>query len=140
MPAGKPSSATYEQSARAMRSPFSMCEAVVQIRIVDQSLPAHRGARLLEVHAHDGHSASIAPDPPESLSRPRILAGRVDVVDASTGPTTTNSRGSRRSRMARTISRELNTVAAAREVSGRRRLTSSGVANKSLDATLTFCN
>ncbi len=28
-------------------------EAAVQVRIVDQALPAHRGARLLEVHAHD---------------------------------------------------------------------------------------
>ena len=27
-------------------------EAAVQVRIVDQALPAHRGARLLEVHAH----------------------------------------------------------------------------------------
>src|SRR5579862_2276745 len=56
------------------------------------------------------------------------------------GPTTTKSRGSRRSRMARTISREWYTVSAARAVSGSRRLTSSGVANKSLEATLTFCN
>jgi hypothetical protein len=42
--------------------------------------------------------------------------------------------------MARTISRDLNTVAAALAVSGSRRLTSSGVANSSLDATLTFCS
>src|SRR5690606_13978246 len=28
-------------------------EAAIQSGIVDQPLPAHRGARLLEVHAHD---------------------------------------------------------------------------------------
>jgi len=35
---------------------------------------------------------------------------------------------------------DLNTVSAARVVSGSRRLTSSGVASSSLDATLTFCS
>jgi hypothetical protein len=56
------------------------------------------------------------------------------------GPTTTNSRESRRSKIARTDSRALNTASAALAVSGRRLLTSSGVANKSLETTLTFCN
>ena len=28
-------------------------EGVVEVGIVDESLPAHRGPRLLEVHAHD---------------------------------------------------------------------------------------
>jgi hypothetical protein len=42
--------------------------------------------------------------------------------------------------MARMISRERNTVSEARCVSGSLLFTSSGVANKSLDATLTFCN
>src|ERR1700730_15377075 len=56
------------------------------------------------------------------------------------GPTTTNSRGSRRSNIGRTVSRGFNTVSAAESVSGMRRLTSSGVASKSLETTLTFCN
>src|ERR1700681_4964565 len=56
------------------------------------------------------------------------------------GPTTTNSRGSRRSNIARTVSRDFSTVPAAESVSGMRRLTSSGVASKSLETTLTFCN
>src|ERR1700723_4173723 len=56
------------------------------------------------------------------------------------GQTTTKRGGSRRSNMARTSSRDLNTVSAARDVSGTRFLTSSGVANRSLEATLTFCN
>src|SRR5450631_1060077 len=56
------------------------------------------------------------------------------------GPTTTNSRGSRRSSIARTVSRDFNTVSAALSVSGMRRLISSGVASKSLAITLTFCN
>ncbi len=28
-------------------------ERVIQVRVVDQAFPAHCGARLLEVHAHD---------------------------------------------------------------------------------------
>ncbi len=56
------------------------------------------------------------------------------------GPTTTNNRGSRRSSMARTISRELNTVCAARIGQRQTRFTSSGVASRSLEATLTFCS
>ncbi len=69
----------------------------------------------------------------------RIFAGRSHIVNG-TRADHHEQRGSRRSNIARTISRDLNTVCAARAVSGSRRLTSSGVANRSLDATLTFCN
>ena len=46
----------------------------------------------------------------------------------------------RDARMARTASRDLNTVSAAFVVRGKRRLTSSGVAKRSLETTLTFCS
>jgi hypothetical protein len=38
--------------ACAFRSPSLMRKAAVQVRVVDVALPADRGTRLLEVHAH----------------------------------------------------------------------------------------
>ena len=42
-----------QQTARAMRRPSLMRKRLVEMRVVDQALPADRGARLLEVDAHD---------------------------------------------------------------------------------------
>src|SRR2546430_632519 len=41
----------HQQVARDAQ-PLVDAEAAVEVRIVDQAFPAHRGARLLEVHAH----------------------------------------------------------------------------------------
>ena len=55
------------------------------------------------------------------------------------GPTTTNSRGSCRSRMRRTALRLRKTNSSAADGSGMSRLTCSGVGSSSLEATLMFC-
>uniref|UniRef100_A0A914XQ04 Uncharacterized protein n=1 Tax=Panagrolaimus superbus TaxID=310955 RepID=A0A914XQ04_9BILA len=55
-------------------------EAAVQVRIIDQALPAHRGARLLEVHAHDDFQFAgqrIA----QRLQALGVLDGGLRVVD-----------------------------------------------------------
>ena len=50
---GQPDVDEVEQEPAAAAQPDVDGEASVQVRIVDQPLPAHRGARLLEVHPHD---------------------------------------------------------------------------------------
>ncbi|KAG1450799.1 hypothetical protein G6F57_016320 [Rhizopus arrhizus] len=55
-------------------------EAAVQGGVVDQALPAHRGARLLEVHAHDDFQFAgqrIA----QWLQALGVLDGRMRIVD-----------------------------------------------------------
>ncbi|KAG0924900.1 hypothetical protein G6F32_013743 [Rhizopus arrhizus] len=55
-------------------------EAAVQVGVVDQALPAHRGARLLEVHAHDDFQFAgqrIA----QWLQALGVLDGRMRIVD-----------------------------------------------------------
>ncbi|MPN04755.1 hypothetical protein SDC9_152002 [bioreactor metagenome] len=42
-----------EQDATRQTQAFVDAEGVVEARVVDQAFPAHRGARLLEIHAHD---------------------------------------------------------------------------------------
>ena len=59
LPAGTPSALMSISSERAMRRPFVDAKAAVQVRVVDQALPAHRGARLLEVHAHHDHQRVV---------------------------------------------------------------------------------
>jgi cobaltochelatase CobN len=55
-------------------------EALVQVRIVDQALPAHGGARLLEVDAHD--EEQIAGELVGHGVQPGgVLDGRVGIVD-----------------------------------------------------------
>ena len=82
-PAGRPRAEHVEQAAaRARRSPSVDVEAAVQAGIVDQALPAHRGARLLEVDPHDdqGSSASGA----TVAARPlRVVEGGRRVVDGA---------------------------------------------------------
>ena len=58
---------------------------VVQVRIVDQSLPAHRGARLLEIHAHDRAAAWSDTCAGRRLQAVGILARRLHIVDGA-GP------------------------------------------------------
>ncbi len=41
------------QQAARHAQPLVDVEAAIQVRIVDQALPTHRGAGLFEVHAHD---------------------------------------------------------------------------------------
>ena len=36
-------------------------EGVIEIGVVDQPLPAHRGARLFEIHAHDNQQVLFEP-------------------------------------------------------------------------------
>src|SRR5690606_11734636 len=53
---------------------------VVEVRIVDQALPAHRGAGLFEVHPH--HDLELAGEALALLLQAlRVLAGRRRVVD-----------------------------------------------------------
>src|SRR5690606_21183109 len=55
-------------------------EAVVEVGIVDEALPAHRGARLLEVHPH--HDLELAGEAPAlRLQALRVLARGRRVVD-----------------------------------------------------------
>ena len=50
---GEPGIQHAEQHAAGQEQAFANLMAAVDIRIVDQALPADRGARLLEIHAHD---------------------------------------------------------------------------------------
>ena len=51
---------------------------IVQVRIVDQPLPAHRGSRLLEVHAHDQQQrrCDFVGEPLEALAHTRAPPSR----------------------------------------------------------------
>ena len=121
------------------QDPLLDVERIVEIRIVDKPLPAHRGARLLEIHPHDQHQrgADLHRD---SAFRRRHTRAPPPRRESSTGrpPRTAADRAAPGWRARPRASG--STVSAARAVSGRRRLTSSGVASKSLEATLTFCN
>ena len=55
-------------------------EAAVQVRIVDQTFPADRGAWLLEVDAHHDHDA-VAELAPQASEAPRVFLGGAHVVD-----------------------------------------------------------
>ncbi|MNF39686.1 hypothetical protein D3C84_206650 [compost metagenome] len=55
-------------------------ERVVEVRVVDQALPADGGARLLEVHAHDQVQA-VGDLGSQLLEALGILVGGLDVVD-----------------------------------------------------------
>ena len=52
-PAGMPELEQIEQQLARQAQPLVEREAAVEVRIVDQPLPADRRARLLEVDAHD---------------------------------------------------------------------------------------
>lgn len=57
-------------------------ERVVQVRIVDQAFPAHRGTRLLEVHAHH-QEQRIRHFGRERLEAVGVFVGGLDVVDGA---------------------------------------------------------
>ena len=59
-------------------------ETAIQVGVVDETLPAHRGARLLEIDAHDNQQLFVeaVADRQESLG---VIPGRVDVMHR-TGP------------------------------------------------------
>jgi hypothetical protein len=56
--------------------------ATVQVRVVDQSLPAHRGARFLEVAAHD-HEQVVLEFAGEGRQELGVLEARPGVVDGA---------------------------------------------------------
>ena len=67
---------------QAAREPQALVdvEAAVQVRIVDQPLPADRGARLLEVHAHDDLERAL--EALALLAQPaRVLQRRGGIVN-----------------------------------------------------------
>src|SRR5919201_2271437 len=55
-----------EQQLPREMQPLVDCEGAVEMRIVDQPLPSHRGARFLEIHAHDDQEVV------RQLSRERV--------------------------------------------------------------------
>jgi iron complex outermembrane receptor protein len=68
-----------QQCARHAQSVVD-AEAVVHVRIVDQTLPAHRRARLFEIHAH--HDFKLAGEPVTLLEQAaRILHRGLRIVD-----------------------------------------------------------
>ena len=132
-PGGKPSSATYSSSSRASRMPFSMWnESSRSGSLISPFQPTV--VRGFSKYTRMTSSSVGCDLIRRAASGARHIRAPPPRRGSSTGPTTTNSRGSRRSRIARTISRERNTVSAARAVSGSRRFTSSGVANRSLES------
>ncbi len=68
-----------EQLARGADALLDV-EGVVEIRVVDQALPAHRGARLLEVDPHDQQHRVLDARGQLAQSQ-RVLAGRRRIVD-----------------------------------------------------------
>jgi hypothetical protein len=55
-------------------------EASVEVRIIDQTLPADRGPRLLEVHAHD--DAEVGGQLPRQLAQaPAVVEASFRVMD-----------------------------------------------------------
>jgi hypothetical protein len=87
----------HQQVARDAQSLVD-AEAAVQVGIVDEALPAHRGARLLEIHAHD-HFQLLFMLFPFCRSFPHTPPRRGSWIEH--GPMIT----SRRSDLPRTISR-----------------------------------
>src|SRR5437773_1943813 len=69
----------HQQVARDAQ-PLVDAEAAVEVRIVDQAFPAHRGARLLEVHAHQ-QLELVAVTPSLLLQFPCIFQRRERIVD-----------------------------------------------------------
>jgi len=133
--AGTPVSARNSSSSRASRMPFSMWnESSMSGR--NQALPAHRGTRLLEVDAHQHQHRAL--DALREAAQSRCILARRDRVVDRAGPTTTNSRGSSRSRMRRTAPRLRNTNSSDDAGSASSRLTCSGVGSSSLERTLMF--
>jgi hypothetical protein len=65
-----------------MCRPVLDVEAAVEVGVVDQALPAHGGARLLEVDAH--HDIEAVLDlVGQAAQAARIVQGGIDVVDGA---------------------------------------------------------
>ena len=69
----------HQQPTRE-REPLVDAEAPVQVRVVDQPLPADPGPRLLEVHPHD-QEERVGQPTLGSCQPLGVRPGRVDVVD-----------------------------------------------------------
>ncbi len=70
-----------QQAARGVKALVDVA-AAVQVRVVDEALPADRRARLLEVDAHR-HAEVVAQLLRGRGQAPGVLASRLDVVDAA---------------------------------------------------------
>ena len=68
-----------QQGARGVQAEVDV-EGVIELRVVDEALPAHRGARLLEIHAHD-HQQAACPGVRLFLQPRGVLAGCLGIVD-----------------------------------------------------------
>ncbi len=88
----QPEVVDVEQQLARQPQPLVDVKALVEVRIVDEPLPADRGARLLEVGAHhDDQLVGVALG--ERLSAARRSRAPPSCRESSTGPTTTTSRG-----------------------------------------------
>jgi hypothetical protein len=70
----------FDQQAARLAQSLLDVEGVVHVRVVDQPLPADRGARLLEVHAHD-EVERLLHALGQRLEAPGVLARSLQVVD-----------------------------------------------------------
>ena len=81
---GNPSAGDVEQQPPGPTDALFDVEAVVQVRVVDQALPAERRTRLLEVGAH--HEVErVAGLAGQGAQSPGVVHGRLGVVDRA-GP------------------------------------------------------
>ena len=69
-----------EEELAAHAEPFVNVVRSVQVRVVHEALPPHRGARLLEVDAHDNEELALV-EHLEATQPQRVLTARVNVVD-----------------------------------------------------------
>ena len=70
----------FHQQTPGGAQPFLDVEGIVEVRVVDQSLPADGGTRLLEIHAH--HDVQAVADLVGQLAQtPRVVARGFHVVD-----------------------------------------------------------
>ena len=93
LPAGSPSAVDLEQQLARDAQALVDAEAVVEVRVVDQALPADRGARLLEVDPHhDLERVGVALALRPSGARAYSSAAAGSWIEH--GPMTTSSRSS----------------------------------------------
>ena len=90
-----PAPAHRAAARRANSRPFVDGEAAIQVRVVDVALPAHRGAGLLEVHAHHHQQVAVASASALGLEPACVVPSPVSWSWMEHGPTTTTSRSSR---------------------------------------------
>ncbi len=78
-PDGEPELGDVQQQLPGQPQPLVDGVRAVEIRVVDEALPAQRGARFLEVHAHD--DAHLVANPLGVFGQQaRVVQGRVGVV------------------------------------------------------------